>query len=383
MACGNDVGRPSLQINMEDVEDMRKAGISITKISQALGVSRSTLYRSMEGSDLLGFTEISDQRLDELVIRYKQTHPFDGERMLIGYLRSQDIHLPRRRIRECIHRVDAGGVRSRSVKLIQRRTYYAKGANYVWHMDGNHKLVRWKFVIHGAVDGYSRLVTFLKCSTNNRASTVLDSFIAATQNFGLPKKLRTDLGGENVEAWDYMVSHHGDESCIITGSSVHNERIERMWRDVSRSVITPFKEIFVHMEDQEILDITNDVDLFCLHEVFTSRINASIDDFQQSWNSHPLTSENNQTPIQLFSLSATSDSSDSDDGTSTVTRQLPSAQQAVEVSNLSFTPCVCLHAQVKVIAAQPSSNLGCDLYEQVAHTVGNHITQGCNDCNFT
>ena len=248
MACGNDVGRPSLQINMEDVEDMRKAGMSITKISQALGVSRSTLYRAMEGSDLLGFTEISDQRLDELVIRYKQTHPLDGERMLIGYLRSQDIHLPRRRIRECIHRVDAGGVRSRSVKLIQRRTYYAKGANYVWHMDGNHKLVRWKFVIHGAVDGYSRLVTFLKCSTNNRASTVLDSFIAATQNFGLPKKLRTDLGGENVEAWDYMVSHHGDESCIITGSSVHNERIERMWRDVSRSVITPFKKIFVHME---------------------------------------------------------------------------------------------------------------------------------------
>ena len=241
---------------------------------------------------------------------------------------------------------------------------------------------RWKFVIHGAVDGYSRLVTFLKCSTNNRASTVLESFIAATQTFGFPKKLRTDLGGENVEAWDYMVSHHDDESCIITGSSVHNERIERMWRDVSRSVITPFKEIFAHLEDQEILDVNNDLDLFCLHEVFTDRINASIDDFQRSWNSHPLTSENNQTPLQLFSLSATSDSSDSDDGTSAVTRQLPSSQQAVEVNNLSFTPCVCLHAQVKVIAAQPSSNQGCDLYEQVAHTVGNHITLGCSDCYF-
>ena len=303
--------------------------------------------------------------------------------MLIGYLRSQDIHLPRRRIRECIHRVDPSGVRSRSLRLIQRRTYHAKGANYVWHMDGNHKLIRWKFVIHGAVDGYSRLVTFLRCSTNNRASTVLESFIAATQNFGLPKKLRTDLGGENVEAWDYMVSHHGDESCIITGSSVHNERIERMWRDVSRSVITPFKEIFAHLGDQEILDITNDVDLFCLHEIFTSRINASIDDFQRSWNSHPLTSENNQTPLQLFSLSTISDSSDSDDGTSTISRQFPSAQQAVEVSNSSYTPCVCLHAQVKVIAAQPSSNQGCDLYEQVAHIVGNHITQGCSDCYFT
>ena len=143
MACtsASDVGRPSLQINMEDVEGMRKAGMYITKISQALGVSRSTLYRAMEGSDLLGFTDISDQRLDEVVIRYKQTHLFDGERMLIGYLRSQDIHLPRQHIRECIHIVDPGSVRSRSVRLIQRRTYYAKGANYVWHMDGNHKLI--------------------------------------------------------------------------------------------------------------------------------------------------------------------------------------------------------------------------------------------------
>ena len=69
-----------------------------------------------------------------------------------------------------------------------------------WHMDGNHKLIRWKFVIHGAVDRYSRLVTFLKCSSNNRATTVLESFAAAVQTCGLPRKLRADLGGENVEA---------------------------------------------------------------------------------------------------------------------------------------------------------------------------------------
>ena len=42
-------------------------------------------------------------------------------------------------------------------------------------------------------------MTILKCSTNNRTSTVLESFIAATQNFGLPKKLRTDLGRDDVE----------------------------------------------------------------------------------------------------------------------------------------------------------------------------------------
>ena len=75
-------------------------------------------------------------------------------------------------------------------------------------MDGNHKLIRYKFIIHGAVDSFSRLVTFLKCSNNNRAETVLQSFVDAIQRYGVPKKLRTDMGGENVDAWDYMINYH-------------------------------------------------------------------------------------------------------------------------------------------------------------------------------
>jgi len=302
-SSNSGVGRPSVEIDIDRVEALRKIGLSLTEISKRLKISRSTLYRHLEDTDLVGYTDISDQDLDEVIVSYKRIHPHDGERMLIGHLRSLNIHLQRWRIRDSIHRVDPSGVRQRSIKLIQRRTYFSKGPNFVWHMDGNHKLIRWKFVIHGAVDGYSRLVTFLKCSNNNRAPTVLESFTAAVQTYGLPRKLRTDLGGENVDAWDYMVTlHGGDESTIITGSSVHNERIERLWRDVSRSVVVPFKDTFVGLEEQGILDVNNEVDLFCLHVVFTDRINASIQDFIRSWNSHPLTSENNQTPLQLFSL---------------------------------------------------------------------------------
>ena len=249
-------------------------------------------------------------------------------------------------------------------------------------MDGNHKLIRWKFVIHGTVDGYSRLVTFLKCSTN-RATTVLESFVAAVQTYGLPWKLHTDFGGENVDAWEYMVAQHGGDECtIITGSSVHNERIKHMWQNVSRSVIVPFKEIFSSLEDQAILDINNEVDLFCLHAVFIGRINASVEEFIRSWNSHPLSSENNQTPLQLFSLGDDSESPDSDNSSSIITRQLPVSQPAVDVSNLGFVPCISLDVQVKVLAAQSSANEGCDVYEQVARCVGTHITNGCDDCYF-
>ena len=129
----------------------------------------------------------------------------------------------------------------------------------------NHKLIRWKFIIHGSIDGFSRLIVFLKCSTNNTAATVFDSFINATQSYGVPRRLRTDLRGENVDAWQYMVDFYGgDERCVITGSSIHNERIERLWRDVRNSVITPFRQEFLSLEQQEILDVDNDVDFILL-----------------------------------------------------------------------------------------------------------------------
>lgn len=41
-------------------------------------------------------------------------------------------------------------------------------------------------VIHGGIDGFTRIPVFLKCSTNNRAETVLDAFLKATQEYGLP-----------------------------------------------------------------------------------------------------------------------------------------------------------------------------------------------------
>lgn len=58
----------------------------------------------------------------------------------------------------------------------------------------------------------------------------------------LPSHIRSDLGGENVDVWRYMIEQHSNQSAVITGSSTHNERIERLWRDVYRSVRVLFRE---------------------------------------------------------------------------------------------------------------------------------------------
>ena len=81
-------GHPPLGVDMERVKTLRRIGLSLTEISKRLKISRSTLYRHLENTDLVGYTDIRDSNLDDIIVSYKRIHPHDGERMLIGHLRS-------------------------------------------------------------------------------------------------------------------------------------------------------------------------------------------------------------------------------------------------------------------------------------------------------
>ena len=84
--------------------------------------------------------------------------------------------------------------------------------------------------MHGAVDGFSRTIIYLCCANNNRAQMVLIYFQQGVLEYGFPDYVRSDHGGENMDVWRYVIFNHNlDYSCAITGSSVHNERIERLW----------------------------------------------------------------------------------------------------------------------------------------------------------
>ena len=80
-----------------------------------------------------------------------------------------------------------------------------------------------------------RLPVYLRAGTTNTAATVLGLFQQAVAEYGLPSRLRSDRGGENVEVSMYMLQHPQrgpGRGSLITGRSVHNQRIERLWRDV-------------------------------------------------------------------------------------------------------------------------------------------------------
>lgn len=54
-------------------------------------------------------------------------------------------------------------------------------------------------MIHGFIDGYSRLITGLRASDNNTADTVLELFFNAAHVSGVPSRMREDHGAENLQ----------------------------------------------------------------------------------------------------------------------------------------------------------------------------------------
>ena len=86
----------------------------------------------------------------------------------------------------------------------------------------------------------------------------------------------------------------------ITGSSVHNQWIERLWREVNRIVCRPYRNLFYYLEGEDLLDPLDDMHLYCLHMVFHPRINHSLQKFVQQMNNHPVRTERNMSPQQVF-----------------------------------------------------------------------------------
>ena len=160
----------------------------------------------------------------------------------------------------------------------------------------------WGIVIHSGIDGFSRMITSLLCGTNNYADTCLTSFLSGVKEYGLPARVRGDKGAENNYILQYMQQKQGYKGAYIQGLSVHNQCIERLHYDTTRCVLSHFIDIFLYMEEHELLDRANKVDIYALQFMFVPRIQKSLNEFKERWNHHQLLAEQNKSPYQIWIL---------------------------------------------------------------------------------
>ena len=300
-----NVGRPAYVISREQLMLLRSYFFSWSSIARIMGVSRWTVHRRVGDLEVPAsfrtYSHIQDGSLQQMVQEELISMPRCGERYMQGALRRRGIWVQRWRVRDALIHLDPIGRACRWAQQIPRRPYRVPHPNFLWHIDSNLKLRHWRFVIHGGIDGYSRLIVYLRCSNNNRASTVLVLFRESINVWSLPSRVRADDGGENIAVGDLMVHYRGEgRGSFITGPSVHNTRIERLWREVVHCILYIFKNIFLHLEQIGVLDRNSDVDLFALHYVYMPRINYALAQFIETFNNHGLSTERGLTPNQLW-----------------------------------------------------------------------------------
>lgn len=256
------------------------------------------------------FTQINDADLEVKMVTLHNQFPRAGSEMMRAYLRTEGFVVPRRRVREILNRIDPSAAAQRWSQTVARRSYYVPYPNSLWHIDGHMHLIRWGFVTHGCIDGNSRLITYIKCSTDNTARTVLTHFVRATCLYGLPSRVRSDHGGENTLVALLMTLLQGPGR-HLTGPSVHNQWIERLWRDVFTQEVHYFYNLFYSYENEQILDPSSDTQKMALQVVFLPEIQARLDHFQNAWNNHKIRSANKRTPVEFWMEGMLASESDS------------------------------------------------------------------------
>ena len=149
-ASSGNRGRPRYDIQQAQLQFFVRFGFSVSEMAKMLAVSQATVNRRLRDYGIslsTKFCQMSDSELDELMKDVKEHFPRSGYRVMLGILRSMGYHIQEWRVRESLRRVDIEGVVMRSLQLqiLHRRRYSVYGPNALWHVDTNHKLIRYVY----------------------------------------------------------------------------------------------------------------------------------------------------------------------------------------------------------------------------------------------
>lgn len=141
-------GRPKLDIPHELLQYLLDNGFKATDIANMLCISEKTVYRRLAENGMSvrdTYANLTEQELDAIIKDILHEFPNSGYKSMRGHLLSRGHKVQEMRIREAMRRTDPEGtvVRALQIRVTHRRSYNVRAPMSLWHMDGNHKLIRY------------------------------------------------------------------------------------------------------------------------------------------------------------------------------------------------------------------------------------------------
>ena len=262
------------------------------KMSMSTLKRRLTIFGLQRKNQEVNMNEVTEIMRREL----SQSGCLFGYRAMWHTLRIKyGILVPRNLVQIRLKELDPQGSQDRRRHRLKRRVYNVPGPNFCWHVDGYDKIKPYGFPLHGAIDGYSRRLLWLKVGrTNNDPAVTAKYFYDCIEELeGCPRLLRTDCGTENgvMATMQCLLRADGEdelagEKSHRYGPSTGNQRIESFWSHLRKGCTTWWMNFFKDMSDRGILNLGNVIHMETLWFCFAQLLQQDLDFFSLYWNTH-------------------------------------------------------------------------------------------------
>ena len=89
------------------------------------------------------YAEVTDEYLEVVMSSIQKEYPWCGNRQMCGHLLARGLRVQQHRVREIQRKIDPNGSIMHRLSTINRRAYQVPGPKSLYHIDGNHKLIRY------------------------------------------------------------------------------------------------------------------------------------------------------------------------------------------------------------------------------------------------
>ncbi|KAK9978814.1 hypothetical protein ABG768_020552 [Culter alburnus] len=254
----------------------------LKRILSERGLSRRKNYSSLV--DLVDFIRNQLQSSGQL----------HGYRWMYAKCWEKGLRVRKEDVRVALKELDPTGVSMRRARRLRQRNYFAKGPNFIWHLDSYDKLKPYGICINGCIDGFSRKIIWLNTYTTSSDPKLIGGYyIEAVERLGgCPRVVRGDLGTENGHVRDFQRFfhiNHADESLdsYLDGASTANQRIEYWWGFLRKECMEFWIYLFAELRDNGYFD-GGFLDKSLLQFCCMGLIQDELDDTAQVWNTHTI-----------------------------------------------------------------------------------------------